>query len=90
MLCVSFHWKATIHIYNLKKFQNIQKFIAFTAAHLKSLNSIYGTHRPLGNKDFRFSCRCSKCRLFGSDCMIFESCISETSLVHSWRIEELP
>jgi hypothetical protein len=26
MLCVASHWKATIHIYSLKKFQKIQKF----------------------------------------------------------------
>jgi hypothetical protein len=45
---VASHWKATIHIYNLKKFPKIQKFIAFTATCPKSLNSIYGTHRPLG------------------------------------------
>jgi hypothetical protein len=32
----------------LKKFQKIQKFIALTAACPKSLNPIYGTHRPLG------------------------------------------
>jgi hypothetical protein len=50
MLCVASHWKATIHIYNLKKFQKIQKIIAFTAAFPKSLSSIYGTHRPLGVK----------------------------------------
>ena len=49
-LCVASHWKATIHIYSLKKFQKIQKFIAFTTACLKSLNSIYGTHKPLGVK----------------------------------------
>jgi hypothetical protein len=36
---------------NLKKFQKIQKFIAFTAACPKSLNSIYGTPRPLGVKN---------------------------------------
>jgi hypothetical protein len=48
MLCVASHWKATIHIYSLKKFQKIQKFITFTAACSKSLNSTYGTHGPLG------------------------------------------
>jgi hypothetical protein len=32
MLRVASHWKATIHIYSLKRFQKIQKFIAFTAA----------------------------------------------------------
>jgi hypothetical protein len=48
MLRVASHWKATIHIYKLKKFQKIQKFIAFTAACPKFLNSIYGTPRPLG------------------------------------------
>jgi hypothetical protein len=48
MLHVVFHWKATILIYNLKKFQKIQKFIAFTGAYPKSLNSIYGTPKPLG------------------------------------------
>jgi hypothetical protein len=31
MLHVVSHWKATIHIYNLKKFQKIQNFIVFTA-----------------------------------------------------------
>jgi hypothetical protein len=35
----------------LQKFQKIQKFIAFLAACPKSLNSIYGTHRPLGVKN---------------------------------------
>ena len=42
------HWKATIHIYNLKNFQKIQKFIAFMVAYPKSLNSMYGIHRSLG------------------------------------------
>jgi hypothetical protein len=32
MLRVASHWKTTIHIYSLKKFQKIQKIIAFTAA----------------------------------------------------------
>jgi hypothetical protein len=32
MLRVASHWKATIHIYSLKKCQKIQKFIALTAA----------------------------------------------------------
>jgi hypothetical protein len=50
MLRVASHWKATIHIYNLKKFQKVQKFIAFTVACPKSLNSTYGTHGPLGVK----------------------------------------
>jgi hypothetical protein len=44
------HWKATIHIYNLKKFQKIQKFIAFTSACPESLNPTYGSPRPLGVK----------------------------------------
>jgi hypothetical protein len=35
-----------VHLH--KKFQ---KIIAFTAACLKSLNSIYGTQRPLGVKN---------------------------------------
>jgi hypothetical protein len=48
MLRIASHWKATIHIYSLKKFQKIQKFIEFTTACLKSLNSTYGTHKPLG------------------------------------------
>jgi hypothetical protein len=48
MLRVASHWKATIHIYNLKKIQKIQKFISFTTACPKSLNFIYGTHRHLG------------------------------------------
>jgi hypothetical protein len=55
MIRVASYWKATIYIYNLKKFQKIQIFFAFTAVCLKSLNSIYGTHRPLGvkkTKDF--------------------------------------
>jgi hypothetical protein len=50
MLRVAFQWKATIHIYSLKKFQKIQKFIAFTAASPESLNSTYGIHGPLGVK----------------------------------------
>jgi hypothetical protein len=49
------HWKATIHVYSLKKFQKIQKFIAFIAACPESLNSTYGTHMPLGVKISRFS-----------------------------------
>jgi hypothetical protein len=32
MLHAMARWKATIHIYSLKEFQKIQKFIAFTAA----------------------------------------------------------
>jgi hypothetical protein len=48
MLCVAFHWQATVLIYSLKKFQKIQKVFAFTAICPKSLNSIYGTHMPLG------------------------------------------
>jgi hypothetical protein len=50
MLCVASHWKATIHIYDLKKFQKIQKIIAFTATCPKSLNSTYGTQGRLGVK----------------------------------------
>jgi hypothetical protein len=42
--------EATIHIYNLKKFQKIKKYVAFTGACPKFLNSKYGTHRPLGVK----------------------------------------
>jgi hypothetical protein len=34
------HWKATIHIYNIKKFQKIQKFIAFIAACPKKQKAI--------------------------------------------------
>jgi hypothetical protein len=30
MLYIASNWKATIHIYSLKKFPKIQKFIAFT------------------------------------------------------------
>jgi hypothetical protein len=37
-----------MHIYSLKKFQKIQKFIAFTTTYPKSLNSIYGIHNSLG------------------------------------------
>jgi hypothetical protein len=55
MLCVASHWKATIHIYNLKKLQKIQKFIAFTGACSKPLNSICGTHKPLGVKQVPIS-----------------------------------
>jgi hypothetical protein len=59
-LCVTSHWKATIHIYNLKKIQKIQKFIAFTVAYPKSQNSMYGTHKPLGLRDTNaFECLCS-------------------------------
>jgi hypothetical protein len=36
-----------------QKVLKIQKFIAFTAVCPKSLNSIYGTHSPLGVKDTR-------------------------------------
>jgi hypothetical protein len=50
MLHGALNLKATIHIYNLKKFQNTQKFIAFTTACPKSLYSIYGIHRLLGVK----------------------------------------
>jgi hypothetical protein len=52
MLCVASHWKATVHMYSLKKFQKIQKVFAFTTACPKSLNSIYGNHRPLGVKSY--------------------------------------
>jgi hypothetical protein len=48
LIRVASHWKATIHIYNLKKFQKIQKFIAFRSACPKSLNPTYGSPRPLG------------------------------------------
>jgi hypothetical protein len=47
MIHVASHWKATIHIYNLKKFQKIQKFIAFTSACPKSLNPTYGSSKGL-------------------------------------------
>jgi hypothetical protein len=40
MLRVAFHWKATIHIYSLKKFQKIQKFIAFIVACPKMQKSV--------------------------------------------------
>jgi hypothetical protein len=40
--------KDQLHLH--KKFQKIKKIIAFIAAYPKSLNSIYGTHRPLGVK----------------------------------------
>jgi hypothetical protein len=50
----------SIHIYNLKKFQKIQKIIAFTAACPKSLNSIYGTHMPLGVKNSALLWACSQ------------------------------
>jgi hypothetical protein len=39
-LHVASHWKATIHIFRLKKFQKIQKFIAFIAARPKTKNTI--------------------------------------------------
>jgi hypothetical protein len=39
-LCSASNWKATIHIYSLKKFQKIQKFIAFTAAYSKVQKAI--------------------------------------------------
>jgi hypothetical protein len=48
MLRVAFHWKATIHIYNLKKFQKIQKLIAFTAACLKVQEAVW---LPLSFRD---------------------------------------
>jgi hypothetical protein len=48
MIRVASHWKATIHIYNLKKFQKIQKIIAFSSACLESLDPTYGSPRPLG------------------------------------------
>jgi hypothetical protein len=34
------HWKGTIHIYSLKKFQKIQKIIALTAACPKTQKTI--------------------------------------------------
>jgi hypothetical protein len=37
------HWKATIHIYSLKKFQKIQEFIAFIAACPKIQKAILAT-----------------------------------------------
>jgi hypothetical protein len=54
MIRVASHWKATIHIYNLKKFQKIQKFIAFTSACLESLNPTYGSPKPLGVKCYKW------------------------------------
>jgi hypothetical protein len=42
------HWKATIHIYNLKKSQKIQKFIALP----KNEKSRFGFLGPLGVKSF--------------------------------------
>jgi hypothetical protein len=38
MLHATAHWKATIHIYCLKMFQKIQKFIAFVVACPKTQN----------------------------------------------------
>jgi hypothetical protein len=47
------HWKATIHIYSLKKVQKIKKIVAFTTACPESLNPTYGSPRPLGvNRNF--------------------------------------
>jgi hypothetical protein len=40
MLRVASHWKAIIHIYSLKKFQKIQKFIAFTTACLEMQKAV--------------------------------------------------
>jgi hypothetical protein len=45
MLHTMAHWKATIDIFCLKKFQNIQKIIAFMAACPNQQKPI------LGNKD---------------------------------------
>jgi hypothetical protein len=50
MLHVASHWKATINIYRLKKFQKIKKIIAFRVACPVLLNSTYETHGPLGVK----------------------------------------
>jgi hypothetical protein len=50
MLHVASHWKAAIHIYNLKKFKKIPKFIAFTAACPKNAKSHFGSLGPLGIK----------------------------------------
>jgi hypothetical protein len=50
MLHAMAHWKATIHIYSLKKFQKIQKFIAFIVACPRTQEPIsvnpLGTRRP--------------------------------------------
>jgi hypothetical protein len=40
MLQGAFHWKATIHIYNFKKFQKIQKNIACTTAYPKTQKAV--------------------------------------------------
>jgi hypothetical protein len=56
---VGSHWKATIHIYNLKKFQKIQKFIAFTSACPESLYPTYECPKPLGVKSL-FIMRCNR------------------------------
>jgi hypothetical protein len=45
MLHATACWKATIHIYSLKKFQKIQKFIAFIVSFPRTQKSI------LVNKD---------------------------------------
>jgi hypothetical protein len=45
MLHVTARWKATIHIYGLKKFQKIQKLIAFIVTCPRTQKPI------LGNKD---------------------------------------
>jgi hypothetical protein len=78
-LCVASHWKATIHIYNLKKFQKIQKIIAFTAACPKSLNSIYGTHWPLEVKISDIIC--SYVEAINQGCMDFVSLKDYGSIV---------
>jgi hypothetical protein len=60
MIRVASHWKAKIHIYNLKKIQKIQTIIAFTSSCRESVNPTYvnptyGSPRPLGvNKVFEF------------------------------------
>jgi hypothetical protein len=43
MLHGASHWKATIHIYSLKKFQEIHKHNVFTTPYLKVQNAILAT-----------------------------------------------
>jgi hypothetical protein len=40
MLHATACWKATIHIYSLKKFQKIQKFVAFIIAYPRTQKPI--------------------------------------------------
>ena len=59
-LHVVFHWKATIHIYNLKKFQKFKKFIAFTSTCPKPLNPTYRSPTPLGVNFISLNCIIAK------------------------------